>query len=122
MVVLDDPIVVYAGASFSKKFGYATRTSSTAPKVRVDLTGCELRIQVREKVASSDVLLELSTTNGGIVLTDATNGYYTLSLTPVQTTALSWKKGVGDLEIAFADGSVRRPWRAVFVVDAEVTR
>ena len=122
MLTLEDPILIYAGATFVQDFGYATRASATAAKVRVDLTGGTLRLQVREKVASPDVLLELTTTAGGIVLTDATNGYYSLRLSATATAALTWKKGIGDLEVTFADGSVKRLWRATFLVDAEVTR
>ena len=122
MIVLDDPVTIYAGSTFGKKFGYATQTSKTAPKVRVDLTGAKLRLQVREKVAAATVLLELTTENGGIVVTDATNGYYTLNLSAAQTAAQTWKKGVGDLEVEFLDGTVKRLWRATFVVDAEATR
>lgn len=122
MLVLDDPITIYAGATFAQDFGYATRASATAAKVRVDLTGCTLRLQVREKITSADTLLELTTANNGIVLTDAVNGYYALRLSAAATAALTWKKGIGDLEVTFADGSVKRLWRAVFIVDAEVTR
>ena len=122
MIVLDDPVTIYAGSTFSKKYGCATQASKTAPKVRVDLTGAKLRLQVREKVAAATVLLELTTENGGIVVTDAVNGYYTLSLSAAQTAAQTWKKGVGDLEVEFLDGTVKRLWRATFVVDAEATR
>lgn len=121
MVQLDDPITIYAGETFFRQFGYATKASAASTAARVDLTGCVLKLQVRERIGAAAVLLELSTANGGIVLTDAANGYYALGLDAADTAAMAWSKGIGDLEITFADGTVRRVWRAKFVVSPEVT-
>lgn len=34
----------------------------------LDLTGCTARMQIRNKVSSPDILCELTTENGGIVI------------------------------------------------------
>ena len=134
MVTLDDTITIYAGATFVRDFGYATRAGASAPKVHVDLTGCKLRLQIRAKVPDASalaaptvanggtVLLSFTTENDGIVITDAAEGKYSLRMTDEQTALLtSWKKGIGDLEIEFPDGTVKRLWRATFEVSPEVT-
>ncbi len=85
----------------------------------VDLTGYTARMQVRPSVTSSTVLLELTTTNGGIVLGGAL-GTITLSATAVQTAALP-RGGVYDIELV--NGSVvTRFIRGTITLSKEVTR
>ncbi|GAA5785662.1 hypothetical protein [Chitiniphilus shinanonensis] len=122
MVFLEDPIIIEQGATFSRQFGYRTQAGPAAPVLPVDLTGCILRLQVRERIDSPDILLELTSANGGIVLIDAVAGDYALRASASQTAAMSWRKGLGDLEVEFPGGEVRRLWRAAFALDPEVTR
>lgn len=91
------------------------------PSAPVDLTGCTARMQVRDKIASPTVLLELTTENGGISL-GGTAGTVTLYLDDEATAAITWTAGVYDLEIVLADGDVRRFLAGVVVVLPEVTR
>lgn len=91
------------------------------PPVPVDLTGCQARMQVRSKVDSADVLLELSTANGRIEL-GGTAGTLTLSLSATDTAALAWTLGVYDLEIVHPDATVRRLLAGGVKVSPEVTR
>jgi hypothetical protein len=92
--------------------------STPAP---VDLTGCSARMQVRSAVNSPTVLLELSTANGGLVL-GGSLGTITFVMNAAATTALTWTQGVYDLEITFADGTVRRLMSGNVQVSPEVTR
>lgn len=63
----------------------------------VDLTGCTVKMQMRESF-SSDVLLELSTSNGKIEL-DAENGVIALVFLPDDTAGANWKKSIYDIEL-----------------------
>lgn len=91
------------------------------PPVAVDLTDCTARMQVRERVASPDVLLELTTENGGIILGGAA-GTVTLYMSDEETAAIDWSAGVYDLEIVLANDDVRRLLAGTVVVLPEVTR
>lgn len=87
----------------------------------VDLTGCVARMQIRDEVDSDTVLLELTTANGRILL-GGTDGTVTLTLSAVETAALAFARGVYDLEVVLADGSVRRLMYGAVIVSPEVTR
>lgn len=87
----------------------------------VDLTGYTARMQVRERHESQTVLLELTTANGGIQLGGA-SGTITLSMSATQTAALTWRRGVYDLELVSPAGVVTRLLEGVATVSPEVTR
>ena len=74
-----------------------------AAGVPVDLTGCTARMQVRPEIESSDVLLELTTENGGIVL-GGTTGTVDLWVGATETTDFTWESGVWSLVIQYAAG------------------
>jgi hypothetical protein len=86
-----------------------------------DLVGCTARMQVRPTVDAQEVLLELTTDNGGIALA-ATAPNLVLQMTDAQTAALAWRTGVYDLEVAFPNGLVRRLLEGTATVSPEVTR
>ena len=94
-----------------------------AAGVPVDLTGCTARMQVRPEIESSDVLLELTTENGGNVLQGTT--------TPAawwggatETPDFTWESGVWSLEIQYAAGPdyADRLIEGSISVSPEVTR
>ena len=105
------------GATFTKTVTWKTGK----PPVAVDLTGAAARMQIREKLEAPDVLLELSTTNGGVSL-GGVDGTVVLRIEADATAALTWRIGVYDLEIEFADGTVRRLLSGGVSVSPEVTR
>lgn len=108
---------IYQGATFS-----ALQTWKVgSPAAPVDLTGCTARMQVREAVDAPAVLLECTTEDGRIVLGGA-DGTVLIQLTAVDTAALAWTAGVYDLEVVFADGTVRRLLAGTVTVSPEVTR
>lgn len=111
------PLTVYQGASFAKTLTWKVGK----PPQPVDLTGCSARMQVRPQVASPDVLLELTTGNGRILL-GGPSGTVHLQLDPAETAALSFVAAVYDLEIVHPGGQVRRLASGQVKLNPEVTR
>lgn len=87
----------------------------------VQLDGYTARLQVRATLNSTATLLELTTENGGIVLTAAT-GEIQLVITAVATAAFTWTAGTYDLEMITSTGKVRRLLEGKVKVSKEVTR
>lgn len=97
------PITIEKGATFDPVLTLKTNGGADL----VDLSGCTARMHIRGS-ASGDLIAELTTENGGIVLGGAL-GTVTLLLTAIQTAAIErTKDGVYDLEIA--SGAVVRRW------------
>ncbi|ADU36235.1 hypothetical protein [Variovorax paradoxus] len=106
------------GATFNQ---LATWRTGKRPGVPVDLTGCTARMQIREKLAAPSVLVDLTTENGGILLGGST-GAITMRIEAAVTAAYAWRSGIYDLEIIFADDTVRRLMHGSVSVSPEVTR
>lgn len=85
----------------------------------LDLTGYTARMQVRKSVGSSEVLLELTTANGRLVIEGST---VRIVLSAEVTAAITWRQGVYDLELVPPDGKVERLVQGSVVVSPEVTR
>lgn len=87
--------------------GYTTYTSGGVVEYNqpVDLAGYTARMQLREKVDSAEVLLELTTENGGIVL-DNTLKTITLYISAVDSAALTFSSAVYSLELVSSTGRV----------------
>ena len=87
-------------------------------KPPVDLTGAEVRMQIRDRIGGV-LLLELSTENGALAIT----GLGTISryLSDAQTTALAAADAVYDLEVKYPSGTVQRYIKGRVIVDPEVT-
>lgn len=118
---MSKPFKVSLSILQGQDYDYLFVWKAGVPAVPVDLTGCSARMQVREKVPSPDVLLELTTDNGRIEL-GTTDGAITLKLTAVETAALAWRNGFYDLEIVHSNGKVRRLLQGQVSVKPEVTR
>ena len=87
----------------------------------VDLGGYSARMQLRAELPSAAAIIELSSSNGRIVLTPAT-GQLQLQLTASETAALSFEAAVYDLEITSAGGEVIRVLQGNVTLSLEVTR
>ncbi|XXQ53890.1 hypothetical protein ACA040_002572 [Xenophilus aerolatus] len=105
------------GATFTRQVTWKTGKPATP----VDLTGCIARMQIREAIESPEVLVSLTTANGGITLGGAA-GTVALRIEAAATAEFQWTAGVFDLEIEFADGTVRRLLAGTVTVSPEVTR
>lgn len=88
----------------------------------VDLSGgWTARMQIRKSLSAVDVLLELTTENGGIVLGGAA-GTITLVITDTQSAALSPATLKYDLEMINPAGTVERLIQGTITNRPEVTR
>lgn len=104
------PITIYQGATFRKSFQWLAGN----PAVPVNLTSATGQMQIRRKVTSTDIELELTTTNGGIIITDSVNGKFELLVTPEQSSPLTIKEGVYDIELTVGIDLIR-------IIEGDVT-
>ena len=86
----------------------------------LDMTGYTGRMQMR--LATDAVILDLTTANGGFVLTDAVNGKFALIISAADTEALNPLSGVYDIEIITAAGKISRMLEGDMAFSREVTR
>jgi hypothetical protein len=63
----------------------------------VDMTGWMLKSQIRDKSSDKAVMIELTTENGGIVITDPLAGQFELVITAEQSVNFSLGNVVGDI-------------------------
>jgi predicted MFS family arabinose efflux permease len=89
--------------------------------VPVNITNWTARLQARVDVEDSEVILSLTTSNGGITLGGAA-GTISLDQTATQTTLLPAGTYVYDLELISAAGAVTRLVQGELNISAEVTR
>ena len=116
MAAVKYKLAIEQGATF-----YVTFTRKNSDGTPVDLTGCTARMQVRTAINSPDVLLELTTENGRIVLGGAA-GTVVLTVDAATTESIDWLYGVYDLEVVTASGFVRRLLYGAVSVSPGVTR
>ena len=96
-------------------------TWSDSARNPYNLTGYTARMQVRSSVSSPTVLLELTTTNGRIIL-GSSEYNIRLLVDAITTSALTPGLYVYDLEVVSGSGVVDRIIEGNFKVNAEVTR
>ena len=93
------------------------------PASPVDLTGLTARADLRLKASDATIWAHLDTADGTLELSDGTSGWNVRgTLTDEVTATFPAKTGKWDLEIEFADGTVRRLIEGSVTVSAEVTR
>lgn len=103
------------GATFRQKLTW--QSDSGTP---INLTGYTARMHIRSNVKATDILLELTTENGRISLTQLT-GEINLLIDAVVTAGITWNSAVYDLELV--NGSeVVRLIQGNITVNPEVTR
>lgn len=108
---------VEQGATFEQTITW----KAGQPAAPVDITGCTARMHARERLDEATPLLTMTTENGAITLGGAA-GTIALALTATETAAITWTRGVYDLEIVYPDGRVRRLLTGKITVSPEVTR
>lgn len=110
-------ICIFQGATFNQTLFYETGE----PSAPVDLAGQTAKMHIRSKPESKAVILELSTTNGRIVLNETT-GSIRLFISDDDTATLSvCDKAVYDLELY--NGSITtRILQGNVIISPEVTR
>lgn len=90
-------------------------------KLPIDLTGATARMQIRDSVDSSTVLLELSSLSNTIIITTL-EGKIELYITSQQTAVLVGYGGVYDLELYLVNGDTVRLIQGDIAFSPEVTR
>ena len=87
----------------------------------VTLTGYSAKMEIRSKYGSIDVLLELSTVNGRITISEL-DGQIILQIPSAVTELITWTTGVYDLELTGPTGIVTRLLQGKVTVIKEVTK
>lgn len=117
-ITFDYDLPIKAGATYDETFTWL-QTDNATP---VDLTGVSARLQLRVGADVADPpLVDLTTANGGIVIT-AAQGKVRVIIAAALTAALPSTGGVYDLVITWPDGSVQRLMEGSFSVSPRVTR
>jgi hypothetical protein len=73
----------------------------------ITIFNAALRLQFRASADSNVILLELSTANGGIVITDAFNGKFDVAITAAATALMTFETCVYDLELTDSSNVVK---------------
>jgi hypothetical protein len=108
--------VIEQGATLNKTFVWKDSTGTP-----INLSGYTAKMQVRQTVGSSTILLDLSTLNGRIIIT-AISGQIQLLVSATDTAAITWQRGKYDLELVSSTGIVTRLLYGEVEVSKEVTR
>jgi hypothetical protein len=109
-------ITIDQGATFSFTFTYKDGAGD-----RVNLTGYEAKMQIREYHSSASPVLELSTEGGGISL-GGELGTIDVFATDEDTRDISIDQGVYDIELYAPDGTTIRLVQGKVFISPEVTR
>jgi hypothetical protein len=109
-------LTIYQGSDFSQVVTFL-QTSGGTP---VDLTGLTGRMQIRQTLASSDIIMDLTTANGRLTFGGAT-GVVTMTLTATETATIL-TDGVYDLEFVTSATSSSRWLEGSIILSKEVTR
>lgn len=110
-------LVIEKGSTLSHIFYYKDEN-----RVAIDLTNYTARMQIRKKYNSTSFIAELTTGNGGIIITPL-EGKIELYLADTATSALTDTYGVYDLELVNStSGNVTKLLRGTVTITEEVTR
>lgn len=110
-------ITINQGATFDQQMTYYQPDGITP----INLTDYTARMQIRPSIASSNVILSLTTENGGIAL-GGVLGTIVLNVSATATAALNFDAAVYDLELESDDGFVTRLLAGSVFLCKEVTR
>lgn len=110
---------LYQGATFSQLLTWQYRENDAL--VPVDLTGCSARMQIRRRINSNQVELDLEA-EGMISIADPESGHIRIEIPSETTAALAFRSAVYDIEIEFPDGVVYRFAGGAIRLNPEVTR
>jgi hypothetical protein len=126
MAAANYDLYIEQGATFrfTAIYGHKDGTfdvNGNANVIPYDLTGCVARMQIRAR-RGGDVLISATTTNGGIVFTDAVNGKFTVTITDEATDSLSTGRAKYDLEVGYPSGDVVRVLQGNVRIDPNITQ
>lgn len=93
----------------------------SAPGVPVDLTGCEVRAQLRRAFSDAVPAVSCTMENGSAVL-DVATGFFGFDLHPAVTSAIPATKYFYDLDVRAPSGQVTRAMQGAITLTPEVTK
>ena len=108
---------IYQGSIFRKGFQWKIQSTD----LPMDLTDCQIKMQIKESACSEVALIELTTTNGKIVIESAIDGKWTIEILSADTATLSPIRYVYDMDITFPSGDVFTVCRGIIKVIEDVT-
>jgi len=108
-------IVCPQGTTFSQQLIYSLNNTP------INLIGYSARMQIREKHTTAHAQLNLTSSNGGLIL-GGDQGTIIINVSASQTTAIHAKEYVYDLELVSSSNLVTRIIEGKFIVTPEVTR
>lgn len=126
MVAATYDFTIEQGSTFRRVMIIGRRTTQTDVDGNViidpyDLTGCHLRMQVRQRY-NSEVLLAATTKAGGIVVPSGTDGKVIVTFTDEATDSVEIKKALYDMELAYPSGDVVRVMQGTITFSRNITR
>lgn len=103
--------------------GYKDYTSGGVVEYNlpVDMAGYTARMQIREKITDTAVILELTTENSGIIINNTTKSI-TINISAIATAALTFNTAVYSLEMVSSGGQVTPFIGGSLTLVKEVTR
>ena len=110
-------LVIEKGTTFKQRFIWTQKTTGEP----VNLTGYTAKMQIRPSEKNNKIIIELSTENSRIVLTEA-EGIIDLVLEDEDTVSLSDTEGVYDLLLTASNGDVVKLVRGKATLHDVVTR
>jgi hypothetical protein len=88
----------------------------------VDITGAVVRLGIKDQTTDTVFIKYLdSALVGGITITDAPAGKFSILISAVDTAAMTFNRGVYDLEILYTNGYVSKLLKGRVLVSKEVT-
>jgi hypothetical protein len=120
-------LTIEQGATFQKNCQLSTGGSVEDGGTPISLVGAQVRMHIRKNFRTDEAYFELTSTASSpgttdIYVTNASAGQFTITITDEDTAAIVWASAVYDLEVEYADGTVRRYLMGKVTVSKEVTR
>lgn len=119
-------LTIEQGATFLKHVQLSTGGAVDDGGTPVSLVGATVRMHIRRNFRAAEAFFELTSTAStpgttDIYVTDAAEGEFDICITDEATAAIEWASAVYDLEVEYANGTVRRYLMGQVKVSKEVT-
>jgi hypothetical protein len=116
-------ITCWNDADFCRGFVYQTlQSDGVTPGPPIDLTGNTLRMGIRFNAAEVNEEMLLTTSNGGITVTDPVNGKFTVLITQAQLLQLDLGAYEHSLIRTTSSGAQHRIWSGSLVNNPGASR
>ena len=91
---------IYRGSTYNKPLQWKIGD----PLLPVDITGCQIKMEIKEGKDSTTTLDTLTTANGRITIEDTVNSNFTLHFPSATTKNIATNLAVYDLDIVYPGG------------------